>query len=541
MKAVVAYLMGLSLLAGCSTMSEQTPEATIEAKALERSAVAPPPISWGERVVVTNNTVTQARVTYLGEETLLSVTRRSQGQLIFDIPGQDNDPPVGIREASITPREYAVKPNGAAYERRGSVQFLNAAGQTVYQIHPFGTIDSQVNILAGFNGDCAVLFDQLTYSDANGNKKSLLKLLTNAYALTETSNLCLLTTINLENATKVFIDNLEQQLEVHPGISNFGFAVEPSTAFSLNSSLGGIYSYDPSCAEIRNVMDPIINPTYNLLYSNRLLFEIGSSATALTGAGVDVILIGGGIGAADQFNCNPYSFSKHDTHIADVIAAIADQASVSGVSVCTPQGVCTSSNIVRALFDILKRPSNKPTIINMSLGGPLPSPLMFRVLELLGSRKRIPVIVSGGNNPQAVNQYPASYSVGVATFGQPALKNVISVAALGLRNQAHEIAAFNTHGNADFFAFGVNLCPGSAIGAGRCAINAQTPNKYGISGSSFAAPVLTGLVALYAQAAGDIPRDLRTCIQSQLRNDAVTQVKYVALNEALLTSPPCQR
>jgi subtilisin family serine protease len=165
----------------------------------------------------------------------------------------------------------------------------------------------------------------------------------------------------------------------------------------------------------------------------------------------------------------------------------------------------------------------------MSLGSPLQNNIMYSLLELLRMRHNMPVFASGGNARRAPAQYPASYSSGVAVIGQPSLANVISVASLGWKSTSgYEIAAFNTRANADVFAFGVDLCPDTALGF-RCSSLLPTPGNLGITGSSFSAPIQAGLAALLIQRKGGLPTDLHACIRNNRKTDSVTGIQYGAL------------
>ena len=169
----------------------------------------------------------------------------------------------------------------------------------------------------------------------------------------------------------------------------------------------------------------------------------------------------------------------------------------------------------------------------MSFGGPLPNKIMYALLKLLWQERKIYVVTSSGNSPSAPAQYPASYAKGVSLGTEPMLSNVISVAAIGSRHNVYEIASFNTRKNANVFAPGVNLCPSSVL-TRRCLSGGVYSQDIGVSGTSFAAPVITALGALLIEQTGKIPNDLLGCLEK----NAVAQSNGVTY--PTLQNQPCQ-
>ncbi len=492
-------------------------------------------VNWGQRLRITNASVVKARVNYLNQEWQFGLTQNSLGQKTFNVVYPQAAAPALPLQDPIGLDQYTAILNPVSYNRRGSVKFLDANGEVIEEKFPFGVVSNdRVGILVGVKKDCAEFLRESSIHVLEGSLIS--------FRDTTTSSICYATAINTDLATDDFIVQVTTRFSQDKNISEFGYEVDKDTIFSLNQP-GPAYSYDPTCDEIKAKIDPISNSSYRLIDNTRLRADVVSGQTSFYGDNVNVFLLGGGVGVQDQFNCNPYNFSKHDTHIAAIVKAIAPNSTVKAFRVCDSTGLCYLSNIAQAIMEILKANPLRPSVINMSLSGPNSNKILFKLIELLDDRNRIPIIASGGNTPNADDQFPASYSATIADSSDPASKNVISVAAVGLKNGGYRIAGFNTRDNADFFAPGVNLCPPSVfqLGIVRCDPAQRFPNNIGVTGSSFAAPVLTGLVALYMQSAGGRPQDLRGCIRSQLLTDAVTQVQYVALNEALLTTRPCQR
>jgi subtilisin family serine protease len=133
-------------------------------------------------------------------------------------------------------------------------------------------------------------------------------------------------------------------------------------------------------------------------------------------------------------------------------------------------------------------------VVNMSLGGPLRNSAMFRALQYM--QDRVLVVTSGGNGFAAPGHYPASFSSRLPNPGL--LSNVISVAASGYNSAGvWGAAGFNTRSNASLFAPGINLCPASML-TFRCKNSLPySLDDLGATGSSFAAPVVAAIAALY--------------------------------------------
>ncbi len=304
-----------------------------------------------------------------------------------------------------------------------------------------------------------------------------------------------------------------------------------TTIASRNVRLGlnnGSNGYDPTCDQIAKWLKPA-SKNYNRIYQDTLLQKT-SNQTSLEGKGVTVVLIGGGVSTKylsdsaknkvvagynfigkdssdtnDNFRCanesGEYEFIGHDTHIAQVVHDLAPEAAIMPLKVCgsgdDPDDIsnssCPSDKISQALLYLAKlekqgNASNK-VIVNLSLGGPLPDETMFKILAQ--STNEFLVLASAGNHPDIPEHYPADYAF--------ELDNVLSVAATGQNNNGWELAPFNRKHTLK--APGVNLCPESYsnVDLEECPVPSDASPYGGLTGTSFAAPVATGLAALYAE------------------------------------------
>jgi thermitase len=167
----------------------------------------------------------------------------------------------------------------------------------------------------------------------------------------------------------------------------------------------------------------------------------------------------------------------HGCGVAGVIAAIPNNGiGVAGVSpvvevmplrVLDKFGVGTQSNIAAAIVFAADR---RVDIINLSLASPNPSQTVEDAVNY-AIGKGVTVIAAAGNNGSEGAWYPA------------ALPNVISVGAI---DQSEERSSFSNFGaNVDIYAPGRNIYTTSV-----------TNNYQTMTGTSFAAPLVSGLTAL---------------------------------------------
>lgn len=246
---------------------------------------------------------------------------------------------------------------------------------------------------------------------------------------------------------------------------------------------------------------------------------IGSAyawAAGYTGDGVKVGVIDSGVdanadldaniddkrdfcdGTNEVIDCHP---SKHGTHVAGIIAAVAGNA--SGGAGVAPQAKIINARvfgetasksghdatIIAAINYLIgeennatgKEPGSDPSrvdIINMSLGGPGMSSAFQTVLDK-AYQKGIIVFAATGNDGGTLQMYPASYN------------HVIAVAATDNNN---ERAYFSNYGaSTDLSAPGVGIY--STVGSG-----------YGSKqGTSMACPVAAGEAAVILSGKAALP------------------------------------
>ncbi|XP_013415302.1 subtilisin-like protease 2 [Lingula anatina] len=174
----------------------------------------------------------------------------------------------------------------------------------------------------------------------------------------------------------------------------------------------------------------------------------------------------------------------HGTHVASIIvgtnSGVAKRANIISLKVCSSYG-CYLSDILESCLWAKQRvqSSGRLSVINFSLGGPFTSSLNDAVDDLLAAG--IPAIVAAGNsNKDACTVSPAS------------TPNALTVGAF---NYYFEKSSFSNYGPClDLYA------PGESIEAADFSGNNQYTK---MSGTSMAAPFVTGAVAAWLQVLRD--------------------------------------
>ncbi|MFH1598592.1 MAG: S8 family serine peptidase [Patescibacteria group bacterium] len=156
-------------------------------------------------------------------------------------------------------------------------------------------------------------------------------------------------------------------------------------------------------------------------------------------------------------DANAYDFLDHGTHVAGVIAAVADNGQgIAGfgsdikivpIRVLGLTGFGTNADIVSGIYEAYDQGAD---VINMSLGGSGYSQAMYDAIEEGMTTYDCLIVAAAGNdatnNDGGTHQYPSDYD----------LDNIISVAAT---DQNDSLAGFSNYGttSVDVAAPGVNI------------------------------------------------------------------------------------
>lgn len=230
------------------------------------------------------------------------------------------------------------------------------------------------------------------------------------------------------------------------------------------------------------------------------------------------------MGDKDVLNGTDYAGKDghgHGTHVCGLVGAIANNGiGVSGgapdvtilpVKVTNANGDAGDAAITRGITDAVDKGAQ---VINLSIGGPEPSPILLEALNYAFA-KGVAVVIAAGNDGRAVN-YPAAYD------------GVISVGSV---TQAGEVAAYSSHGSRLVICAPGGGGPGGAEGPQiysttptyDCNITLfeRKPKNYAyLAGTSMAAPLVTAAAALIlAQEKGLQPAQVRTRLAATADNN----------------------
>lgn len=287
-----------------------------------------------------------------------------------------------------------------------------------------------------------------------------------------------------------------------------------------------------------NINDPLISSQWGL---QTIDFPSAWSETSPMGKGVKIAVLDTGIdidhedlaqniiGGYNTIEENG-SFNDdngHGTHTAGIIAAqpnngigvagVAGYSSILAVKVLDKDGYGTSESIARG---ILWAVDNDTDIINMSLGTGYEDPLIKSAIDFAYS-KGILIIAAAGNDFGGSVSFPASYD------------KVIAVSAL---NESNGLADFSNYGKEiDLAAPGVNI-----LSTLPNHTNSTGLKNYGImSGTSMAAPFITGVAALIKSQNPDISVDaLKSKLLSNTRDIGEKGLDILYGNGLISTSTP---
>lgn len=506
-------ILSLAIFVACNpSVADQT-----DALNTEGAMAAINGVAWGERLEINHAGIPAPSTAQVqlwisinnGAPVLAQVIFQTAGRVVFDLPAALPLPNLPTEFSNFIPGHniatyyQAPAPSQQAwYTNRGTVKVQVRYGSNNVIVEreylPYGAVKP---------GELTVLREVSNTGQCN---------LPGAYTIVnrqttqiEGATVCYITAGFISRGTQAAINQL----------TALGFSADKNTVSSLDQT--GANSFDPTCDQIGRWLNPIsLNfPTTDM---TALATYVNAQAAGVSGAGVKVYVVGGGFNAEDGFSCPVANFHKHDTHVQSIIQALAPGADVQAKVVCSDLGNCFASDIVLALLGIADeaQTANYDIVVNMSLGGPLANQPMFRALEYMHSR--VLVVASGGNGFAAPRHWPASYSSRLPSPG--ALFNVIAVAASGFNSAGvWGLGGFNTRANGSIFAPGINLCT-TTLTNFRCKNSSPfNLDDIGATGSSFAAPVVTAIAALYLDAAlpqqNITPTRLGQCLVNYSRNN----------------------
>jgi subtilisin family serine protease len=202
----------------------------------------------------------------------------------------------------------------------------------------------------------------------------------------------------------------------------------------------------------------------------------------------------------------------HGTHVCGIVGAVRNnQVGVCGaapdvkilpVKVTTSSGDADDATISKGILDAV---DNHAQVINLSIGGPEPSPILLDALNY-AFNKNVVVVIASGNDSRDVN-YPAAYN------------GVISVGAI---TDQDKVASYSSHGNTLVMVAPGGGAPGRGEGEPiysttptyQCYITIaerKTTNYGSLAGTSMAAPQVTAAVAcMLSIEPGLTPAQMRT-------------------------------
>ncbi|RKP08113.1 peptidase S8/S53 domain-containing protein, partial [Thamnocephalis sphaerospora] len=183
----------------------------------------------------------------------------------------------------------------------------------------------------------------------------------------------------------------------------------------------------------------------------------------------------------------------HGTFVAGIVAGtrygVAKNATVIAVKVLDHQGLGTTSDVLRGLSWVLDQhlaADHQKTVVNLSLGSTYTRATNMAVEQVI--KAGIVVVVAAGNgNENLVPQNACDYSPSSS-------EHVITV---GATDPNDKFASFSNYGRCVSI-----MAPGIQVTSLSSANNTGTVS---MSGTSFAAPHVTGVVALLLGEAGPMP------------------------------------
>jgi Subtilase family len=219
-------------------------------------------------------------------------------------------------------------------------------------------------------------------------------------------------------------------------------------------------------------------------------------------------------------------YTGHGTFVAGVLRCLAPDAKVTVINAFSVAGSQLESDLVRRLDSELGRGAD---IFHLSMvcasRHDLPLVALGDWLRRLRASKGPVCVAPAGNSATRRPSWPAAFA------------DVVSVGALG--SDWHGRASFTNYGSwVDVYAPGRDLVNAYATGAYTCHVSpyaGQVRTFYGMakwSGTSFAAPIVTGLIAARMSRTGENARQAAAAVLAEAAAQAVPGVGQVLLPQA---------
>ena len=284
----------------------------------------------------------------------------------------------------------------------------------------------------------------------------------------------------------------------------------------------GAHWFDPDCDDLA-AMEAEASSALSIS-ADSLRSQLGVHNPDVTGEGVTIAVLDGGVGQPwkfrnaskvagfsrnflspdypgasnkrsdikDRFDCDQTAHRDgHGSLVTEIISSVAPGADQMMLKVCDDNGACPSSSVAKALLLLSNDYENFPKIdiVNMSFGGNLAQDEMVRQLieRMIGMNFETLIVTSVGNSADAPAHYPADYF--------DLHHGIIPVAAakkVAPAQDAWQLAEFNTR--PVMARKGPDLIAAPGVG-----LELNRGNPEGITGTSFAAPVVSAMAALERQ------------------------------------------
>ncbi len=217
------------------------------------------------------------------------------------------------------------------------------------------------------------------------------------------------------------------------------------------------------------------------------------------------------------------SYAGHGTFVAGIIRCLAPGTDVIVSNVFKVAGSTLESDLVKELdralglgvdvFNLSIATTTRKTLPLLGFDG---------FLQRLRHYKGVACVVAAGNNAYHKPTFPAAYP------------ETVSVGALGADWRGR--ARFSNYGGwVDVYAPGRNLVNAFATGPYKCQdypYKGKTRNFYGMarwSGTSFSAPIVTGLIAARMSRTGENGQEAAAAVLAEARSSAIPGVGAVLL------------